>query len=46
MGECVSEEVDAGLGVVVFSSSIILSERRAPKTLGAEEVVDWPIWPQ
>ena len=46
MGECVLEEVDAGLGVVAFSSGITLSERRAPEALKAEEVVDWPIWPE
>jgi len=43
LGECVLEEVDAGLGVVVFSSGILLPERRASEALEAEEVVDWPI---
>ena len=45
LGVCVFEEVDAGLGVVIFSSGVIPSERRAPEALEAEEVVHWSIWP-
>ena len=43
MGACVFEEVDAGLGVVVFSPGVTSSERETPE---AEEVVDWSDWPE
>jgi len=39
LGVCVFEEVDTGLGVVVFSSGVI------PSTPEIKKVVHWSIWP-